>query len=460
MCFVSIGYVLRVQAGGAPMGINNAGDYKGLSELPIFRIPTAGYKTSSVDRGQSANIYPAQEDHTINSQSHYPYPAIPETQNVPKSQANYFKSGFSSASLAGGRSTVVYNPSGNKAFTFPDGVHQASSDSVFSTGAVQLPPRSYHARTRPTGGFSPVQIDKATLGFGQSNRKAVIYAHSSTASPHIQDIKSESQKIFMKPPRPNVHPLHPQESSLSTRPTVIGYHPAYVFPNRFNHDGSNWLQKGLKPMDERTDTVSPGSTSAEKVDTRMSYPTWSPRGYSSDVTSEARGYAHVRHLKPGFDKTRHDSGLVVPASSERRPNLNYNSRGKQPGSWHPLQQDRAQTLVQGKFKPFQRVSNDELPVHNRSEGETAPTQPSTETTIPPSLNSTGIASSVVPSVNEELSTESASLMQTEGLDAELVPQASNREGQSESSAEVGPSSEQNEPLTVSPPPPQPAETEG
>lgn len=449
MCFVSIGYVLRVQAGRAPMGVVSDGDYKGLSELPIFRIPAAGYKTSSVD------VFPAREDHTINSQSHHPHPAIPETRNVQKSQAKYFKSGFGSASLAGGRGTVVYNPSGHKAFTFPDGVHQASSDSVFSTGAVQLPPRSHHARTKPTGGFSPVQIDKATVGFGQSNRKAVIYAHSSTASPHIRDIKSESHKIFIKPPRPNVHPLHPQVSSRSTRPKVIGYHP-----NRFNHDGSNWLQKGLKPINEKTDTISSGSTSAEKVDTHASYPTWSPRGYSSDVMSEARGYAHVRHLKPGFGKTLHDSGLVVPASSERRLNINYNSRGKQPGRWHPLQQDRAQTLVQGKFKPFQRVSNDELPVHNRSEGETAPTQTSTETTIPPSLNSTGITSSAVPSVSEELSTESASLMQTEGLDAELVPQASNQEGQSESSAEVGPSSEQNEPLTVSPPPPQPAETEG
>lgn len=55
------------------MGVVNDGDYKGLSELPIFRIPAAGYKTSSVD------VFPAREDHTINSQSHHPHPAIPET---------------------------------------------------------------------------------------------------------------------------------------------------------------------------------------------------------------------------------------------------------------------------------------------------------------------------------------------------------------------------------------------
>lgn len=447
MCFVSIGYVVRVQAGQAPMGVHNDRDYKRWREPPISRIPAAVYKTSSVDRGQSGNSYSAQEEHTAASkssqiQSHYSYPVIPGTQNsnVPKSQGNYFKSGFNSALVTGRRSTVMY--SGNKASAFPGGkkIYQANSDSVFSTGPVQVPPRIHRARPKSIGSFSPIQVDKSPAGFGPNNRKAHMYSQSRTASPDIQTIKS-------------------------------GYQSPYVFPSSFTHDRTNVLQKVLKSIDEETVSVvkthSPGGNSAGKVDTQMSYPARSPRVYSSDGMPEARGYAHAHRLKPGFDKTQpqsssaagrkflesfsHDStklgfGLGVPASSEGQRNLNYNSRGSQSGSWHPPPLDRAPIHVQGKFKPFQRLpTNDDLPAHTHSsESETAPAQPFAGTTLPPSLN-TVITSSVVPSVTEELSTKSASPMQTEGPDEELVTQMAN---QSESSAEVGTSLESNKPLIV------------
>lgn len=407
-----------------------------------------------MDRGQSGNIFPSQEDHSTGSQGHYPHHVAPETQNVPESQVSHFKSGLNLASLTGRRSNAVYNPS---AFPFPDDTHQAASESVFSTGSVQAPPRRYHPRTKLTGGFSPVQVDKPTVGSSQTNRQALIDAQSSTASQHIQDITSESRETSMNPSIPKVHPPNSQKSG----PEASGYHPAYGFPNSFSHDGAHWLQKGLNPTEKKTDAIrkghSPGRKSAGKVAPHMSYPPWSPRGYSGDVMSEARGYAHVRHLKPGFDKTWHQAGFVVPASSERQ--LDPHGRGKQPGIWHPPQPDGAQTPVQGKFKPFQRVSTDELPAHNHSDSKTAPTPTSNQTTLPPSLNSTGIASSVVPSAAGELSTESASPMTADGQDEVLEPQASTPEGQSERSGEVGPFSEQNKPFKVSPPELQPAEKE-
>eukprot|EP00064_Thunnus_orientalis_P015967 superscaffoldBa00003070_g16030 len=128
------GYVLRVQAGQAPVGVHNDnGDHKGLSETSVFRRLSAGYRMPSLDRGQSGYVYPAEQQHTIDSkpsqtQSHYP--VIPETQN---GNVNHFESGSNSASAMQGGKTVVYNRAGHKAF--PDGrkIHQASSDSVFST---------------------------------------------------------------------------------------------------------------------------------------------------------------------------------------------------------------------------------------------------------------------------------------------------------------------------------------
>lgn len=134
------------------------------------------------------------------------------------------------------------------------------------------------------------------------------------------------------------------------------------------------------------------------------------QGFSSGLTFEVRGYAHVRYLKPGFDKTPGKSGLTVPASSERQQNLGYGSRDKPPGIWLPPQPNGAQSHVQGKFKPSQKVSNDELPLHNHLERESAPTEAPIEMTI-------SIPDLVV---TEELSTRTASHMQAEGLDTQFV----------------------------------------
>lgn len=125
---------------------------------------------------------------------------------------------------------------------------------------------------------------------------------------------------------------------------------------------------------------------------------------------EARGYTHVRYLKPGTDKTPDRSGLAILVSKEGQQNLVYSSRGKPPGIWLPPQPNGAQSHVQGKFKPFQKVSNDEPPLHNHPESESAPTEGPIEMTI-------SIPDLVVP---EELSTRSASHMQAEGLDTQLV----------------------------------------
>ncbi|XP_030269383.1 uncharacterized protein LOC115579834 isoform X2 [Sparus aurata] len=478
------GYVLHVQAGQTPKGgHSDERDHKRWSEPSISRIPTAGFKTSSVAREQSGS-QPAQEDHTTDSappqmQSWYPYPVH---RNVPKSRVKLLKKGFSSARVAQVRSTVAHDRSGTKAFPFPyvKKIDQAISESVFSTEAVQVPPNFYRlSKTKLTGGFSP-QVKEAPVGFGLS-RRALIYSHGSAESPNIKAIKSslksESHKTHINPSRPNVFPINPHGSHLPTRPEVSG---------------------------------NPGSSSAGKEET----PAWGPRSHSGDVTSEARGYAHVRHIKPSNDKTHpqassaagrkfletgypsliQNQGRHSHDSSERRQNLNHNTRGKQPSSWHPPPPDRAPSHVQGKFKPFQRLpTNDPPPHHHSADEETEPTRTAAGTTLSPCLNSTGINSSVVPSVDGELgtttaspmqtesqdgesttmsaspmhtesqdgesTTTSASPMQTESQDATLVPQTSNHDGQSESSAEVGSSGEQDKPSTVFPLTVHPAEEE-
>ncbi|XP_070817064.1 oxidoreductase HTATIP2 isoform X1 [Chaetodon trifascialis] len=419
---VQKGYVLRVQAGQAPAGVHSDDrDHKRWSEPPIFRIPAA-----------SGRVYPAREDHTTDSEPsrvQSRFPVSPETQNknVPVIP---LKSGVGSAARR--RSSVVYNRSGNKVFPFPEDkkIHQRNSNSAFSTGAVQVPPSVYHTRTMQTGGASPVQVHKASVGF----------------APH-------------------------------RKPHVGEYQPVYAFPKSFNPDRANTLQKVLKPT--KTDTIvrgrSPASSSAGQVDTHMSYPLWSPRVYNGDVMSEARGYAHTRRIKPALEKPQPQGSSAAgrkflesgfPSviqnqggdSTKAGFGLNHNSRGSQPGSWQPASPDRAQASVQGKFKPFDRLpAHDGLPAHNRSHHETAPTQTSAGTTPPPSPNSTGITSSAAPSVTGELSTESASPVQTEGQDVE--PQPSDREGQSETSADA-PFPEQNKPVTASPPTLEPAEEDG
>ncbi|XP_042337721.1 uncharacterized protein LOC121938557 [Plectropomus leopardus] len=287
------GYVQHVQVGQAQRGVHNDNrDDTRWREPPIVRIPTAGYKTSSVDRLQSGSIYPTREDHTTASKSSQiirRYPVTPEIQNVPKSQINQLKPGFNSPSVIQRRSDVAYNRPGHKAF--PDGkkIHQANSDSVFSTGAVQVPSQIYNTRMRSTGSFSPVQVDKVPFSLRHNNKGAPFYSHGNKQSLNIQAVKS--QKMHVNPIEQNIYP---QESRLTTR------------PKSFNQGRTNFLQTVLKPKDKQTDSVvegqSPDRNSAGKSDTKTSFPAWSPRAYSSDMTSEARGYTHVRRLKPAFDK--------------------------------------------------------------------------------------------------------------------------------------------------------------
>lgn len=169
---------------------------------------------------------------------------------------------------------------------------------------IQVPSQNYRAKNKFGNSVSPFQVGK-TVGFEQNNRKALIYTEGRTAKR---------------------------------------------------------LQKVSKPIKKKTGVIS--SSSAEKINKRTSIQTWRPRGFSSGLTFEARGYAHVRYLKPGFGKTPDESGLTVPASSERQQNLGYGSRGKPPGIWLPPQPNGAQRHVQGKFKPFQKVSNDEPPLQS------------------------------------------------------------------------------------------------
>lgn len=391
-----------------------------------------------LDRGQNIYVYPSEEQHITDPKfsqilSHYPYSVIPETQKI---NVNHFESRFNSVSATQGRNNVVYNHSGHKTVASPDGkkMHQGSSDSVFSTGAVQFSPRMYRARTQSTGRFSPAQVDNAAVGF---NTHSSIQAVKSS-------VKSESHKIDATPTRHHIQSLQPQESHLTTRPL---------------------LHNSFKAINKNTDSTIKGH-SAGKGGTQMSYPTWSPRVYSSDVMSEARGYAHVRRLRPSFDKTGpqassaagkkfsgtgfssgmlfiHDSRKLGfgpgVSSSERQQNLKHNSRGSQPSSRHPPPQHKTQTLVKGKFKAFQRLpptDDEDVPAGTRPSD--ASTQEAAGTTPSPSLNSTGTTT-----VTGEMSTKSASPIDTEGPDAPLLPQASILEGQSESSAEVGPSLEQN-----------------
>lgn len=430
------GYVLRVQSGQAPAGVHiDKKDYKQWRS-PVFKSSTASFEKSSVDRRQSGPIYPTQDDRTTNSQSsksHYLYPVLPEMQNsnVPNSQAIAFKSGLNLDKVRG---TVVYTPE-NKADTYPDGkkVHQGSSDAVFPIGPNRFQPRNYHARTLTD--FSPFQEDKA-VGFRPNNRKTS-HAYSGTARPYIQPNRSHFS-------RSNTHPLHPKASSLPVRRVVSTHHSADVIPNKL-----------LKPFDKTTGSSMMGSDSARKVDPQISFLAWSPRVYTSNVMPEARGYAHVHHLRPGSNKAQvHGSSSPDPtklgfASNEKQLNVNYYSKEGEYGSWRPTP-DRAPITVQGKFKPFERLSiNDDLHSHApSSDNETAPNQTFALTTLPPSLNSTGVNSTAGPSVTGELSTESASPMEMEGQDAELLPRAPNPEEQSESSVQTGLSLDEHQSLPL------------
>ncbi|KAG8001150.1 hypothetical protein GBF38_006695 [Nibea albiflora] len=156
------GDVLRAREGQVPTGVRiDDGNYERWREPRIFRVRTAGYKKSNVNR----------EDHTAGSESSHiqiPSPVIPETPNLPKGQVNRLKSGFNSASLAQGRSTVVNNRE----------IHQANSDSA---RVLQVP--IYRSRISEESA-SPMQAEgrdaelvlQASNQEGQSERSAEVGA--------------------------------------------------------------------------------------------------------------------------------------------------------------------------------------------------------------------------------------------------------------------------------------------
>lgn len=450
MCFVSIGYTVRVQAGQHPVGVhNNNRAYERWREPPISRHHKAGYKTLNMDSG---DMYAAQEDHTAHSkssqsQSRHPSPVNPEAQPGSVPLTSYYTFGLSPGSDTPGQSSVVYSRSGNKAVTFPGGrrIHHANSDSSTSTGSVQFPSPIYRAKPESKGGFSPVPAEGAPVGFGPNNRKSLIYWHSSRAGPN-KAIEPDSHKIPASSSRPNLHPL--QKSHLKTRPKLSGYRSAYTSSNSFTPNRTNPVSDALKPTGSILRAHSTGRSSAGKDKTQTPYLPWTPRVYSSVAPPEPRGYAHVRHLKPhseqthtqvsaaaggkfletGFPSVNQNPGKYTHGSN------NNNIRGRQSSNWRHPQPDRAQIHVQGKFKPFQRLdaSSDSSTTANSSASETA-NQAFARTTPRPSLNSTGNTSTVDPSASGGLSTQFSSAMPTQGKDAMLTPQTSNMEAKSNSS---------------------------
>jgi len=391
------------------VGVHNDNrEYNRWSEPPIMRTPKAGY---------NGKMYPA-EDHTTASQSsliQIHHPVIPEIQKskVPESQISHLNPGL--ALITRGHNYLVFKRFGNKAFTSPDGkkTQQVNPDSEFSAGVEQRPPRVSHTRLKSTGSFPAAQVDNAPVDFGPNYRRVPVYSYSSNARPSIQtfkpNLKSETQKIHVNPSESNVSPKSLNHGRITFRPINKGHFP--------------------------------GSNPAGKVETRISSPSWSPRVYSG----MSRGYTHVHHIKPSLDKT------WPQASAGRRTQ----------GSWGLPPTERADIAVHGrKFRPFQtRFTNDDLPARTNSlDITTAPIQTFPQTTQPPSLISTGNATAVPP-VTGEWSTKTALTLQTEGQDAELTPQASNPEGQSESKAEVGSFSEQNGTVTVFPPKLEPEDEE-
>ncbi|XP_020507601.2 uncharacterized protein [Labrus bergylta] len=390
------GYV-RVQAGQALIGVHNDNNW---SEEPASRISLA-------DRAQSGNIYHPQDD--INGskspeiQRHHSYPT--RSLNDPK----------------------------HKALPLPDAKR-------VQTNAAYAPD---HARAKRPGGFSPVPVDRTPIGPDPKKRK------------DMSTLKSMS-------------PFTPEINHLSSMAKVSGYQPAYAIPKRIR---TNMLRKGFKTI-EKSDSIvkgySHGSNFEGKVDKQISSPTWIPRHYSSNGMPQARGYAHNRRLKLGSKKPQpHDDSVLSSkflGTGNSSPQQNQNSyrphladvgvgigviasQERRLGNWHPAL-NSAQSSIQGKFKPFQRLPVEyDLPAHNYSlESQKA----STKTTLPPSLNAKGFNSTDVPSTTQKLSTKSAPPTQTKIQDAEPEAQTSNLEDEVEQKSDI--------PNTASPPKQQPAAT--
>ncbi|XP_054626881.1 uncharacterized protein LOC129178568 [Dunckerocampus dactyliophorus] len=138
------------------------------------------------------------------------------------------------------------------------------------------------------------------------------------------------------------------------------------------------------------------------------------RIFISDGMSEGKGYAQVRRLRPGFDRRQPKTGSAngkfsdtsFPTQSERlydssKPNLNDYSIGSQPISWRP-QLAVKQVRVQGKFKPFQRLSYPLTGIHPSVRAKVTPHDVGW-TPWPPHVNTTAYTTAV-PSTTGEMNT--------------------------------------------------------
>lgn len=167
-----------------------------------------------------------------------------------------------------------------------------------------------------------------------------------------------------------------------------------------------------------------------KVGKRMSNASQSPRRYVSVELSRGKGYAYVRHFKPGFDIRPQ---MAERTSSDRLFNLEskYSPR-KQSGSWHLFHPHRAQR--RGKFRPFQRLSGD----HPRNDEYL-----SFGTTVRSELNYTS-----VPWFPGDSSTISTAHLPTEGQIVGFEQQASTWEYQTFDLPSEGPSLQTTEKVSI------------
>lgn len=170
-----------------------------------------------------------------------------------------------------------------------------------------------------------------------------------------------------------------------------------------------------KPNEAVKKGPAPGGSLVVNVGKTVSKASQRPRGYVNVELSRGKGYAYVRHIKPGFD-TRQQ--IAERTSGDRHFNLEsaYSPR-KQSGSWRLFQPHRAQRL--GKFRPFQTLSAD-----HRRKDEYLSSSTIGKTTVFSELNYTSVPLS--PGASSTIST---ALLPTKGQIEGFAHQASTWEYQ-------------------------------
>lgn len=278
--------------------------------------------------------------------------------------------------------------------------------------AVNKPPVRKLAQPRSAlgaervGGLISVWRDDTALGKGKEK-------------PHIR-ARSPPRKIV----RPQVQQKKPNEA-VKKGPVSGSLSPPrkIVRPQVQQKRPTEAVKKG---------PVSGGSL-VVKDGKRKSNASQSPRGYVSVELSRGKGYAYVRHIKPGSD-TRQQ--MAERTSSDRHFNLEseYSPR-KQSGSWHLFHPHRAQK--QGKFSPFQRLSGE--PPRN----EYLSSNTFGETTVLSELNYTS-----VPLSPGDSSTISTAHLPTEGQIVGFEHQASTWEYQTLALPSQGPRLQATEKVSI------------